>query len=137
MLCFKRVLNSFKHKKLSFCSIVFILVLGIFKFLKSLKTQVILGNLVEDIKKITDAFPFLIPSSTGFVHTLGFVHNKHEIDNKRFLTSFTAVSSVFRSFSVRSICDRSRVLNMLKNFLNVLNVLNTIFSISRFSEPCL
>ena len=50
-----------------------------------------------------------------------------------FLSSLTAVNSGPRSFIGRSICARSRVLNMFytKHF-NVLNVSNTIFSNSCF-----
>ena len=50
-------------------------VIDIFKFLKS---QVILGNLAEDIKEIADALLVFIRSSAGLepvFSTLGFVHN--------------------------------------------------------------
>ena len=54
----------------------FLIQLDIFKFLKS---QVILSNFAEDIKKIADALLVLIPSSAGLeriFNTLGFVHDE-------------------------------------------------------------
>ena len=73
------VLKSFKHdKKLRFVQLFFIsvTVIGIFKYLKS---QVIFGNLAEDIKTTVDAFLVLISSSASLERsfsTLGFVHDR-------------------------------------------------------------
>ena len=58
------LLTRFKHDKPSFCSIVSISFIDIFTFLKS---QVILGYLAKNIKKIiNDVLLVLIPSSAGF-----------------------------------------------------------------------
>ena len=72
--CF--VLNSFKHdKNRHFVQLVLVQLI----FLEFLKSQVILGNLAEDIRKIVDAFLALIPSSASLdriFSTLGFVHDE-------------------------------------------------------------